>query len=318
VSVKSAARAKASHPGREVEQKAQSGSGWYAWLARGGLVAKGISFGIVGALAIKLTTGNGGEATSRQGALQSLAQHGWGKVLLILLALGFAAYALWRFVQAFAEKDKEGGEKGEAKKWGKRAGYIGRGLIYAGLTFSTLKILTASGQQQSQNQKAQSTTSTVFDWPGGRWIVGIAGLAIIGAGLWNLYRGITRKFEDKWRTGEMSKTERTWGGRAGIAGHVARFVVFGLIGVFVTKAALDYNPDDAIGLDGALQKLAHASYGPFLLGLTAFGLVCYGLYCLVDARYRDVSVDGSGSGHDHEDADRSLQRDRSPRLAHRS
>jgi hypothetical protein len=135
----------------------------------------------------------------------------------------------------------------------------------------------------------------VLSWPGGRWIVGIAGLAILGAGLWNLYRGLTKKFEDKWRTGEMSETERTWGGRAGMAGHIARFIVFGLIGVFVTKAAIDYNPKDAIGLDGALQKIAHNTYGPWLLGLTAAGLMCYGIYCLVDARYRDVSTGGSRS-----------------------
>ena len=318
MAVKATARAKASQSGTNVKRKAESGSGWYAWLARTGLVAKGISFGIVGVLAIKLASGNGGKATSRQGALQALAEHSFGKVLLILLALGFAAYAIWRLVQAFAEKQRDGGEKGKAKKWGKRAGYIGRGLIYAGLTVSTVMILTGSGQQQSQNQKAHSTTATVLDWPAGRWIVGIAGLAIIGAGLWNLYRGLTRKFEDKWRTGEMSRTERTWGGRAGLAGHVARFVVFGLIGVFVTKAAIDYNPNEAIGLDGALQKLAQASYGPYLLGLTAIGLVCYGIYCLVDARYRDVSVDGSKSGHSHHDSDRRLTRDRSTSLAHTS
>jgi Domain of Unknown Function (DUF1206) len=286
----------APHPGNEARHKAESGSGWYAWVARAGLVAKGVSFGIVGVLAIKLALGHGGKATSRQGALQSLAQHSFGKILLILLVVGFAAYALWRFIQAYAERDEDGGEKGEAKKWGKRAGYVGRGLIYAGLTYSTIRILTGSGQQQSQNQKAHHSTAMVLSWPGGRWIVGIAGLAIIGAGLWNLYRGLTKKFEDKWRTGEMSNTERTWGGRAGVAGHIARFVVFGLIGVFVTKAAIDYNPKDAIGLDGALQKLADNSYGPWLLGLTAVGLVCYGIYCLVDARYRDVSTNGSGSG----------------------
>lgn len=308
-------QAAAKHPVREARAEAQAGSGWYAFLARAGLVAKGISFGIVGVLAIKLALGNGGKATSRQGALQALAQHSFGKVLLILLAVGFAAYAIWRFVQAFAEKDKDGGEKGKAKKWGKRAGYVGRGLIYSGLTVSTVKILTGSGQQQSQDQKAHSTAATVFDWPGGRWIVGIAGIVIIGVGLWNLYRGLTRKFENKWRTGQMSSTERRWGGRAGVAGHVARFIVFGLIGVFVTRAAIDYNPKEAIGLDGALQKLAHAGYGPYLLGLTAFGLVCYGIYCLVDARYRDVSVDGSHSGNDH-DSHRPLTRDRSAELAH--
>jgi hypothetical protein len=107
----------------------------------------------------------------------------------------------------------------------------------------------------------------------------------------------------------MSETERKWGGLAGVAGHLARAVVFGLIGVFVIKAAVDYEPKNAIGLDGALQKLAHASYGPWLLGLTAAGLLCYGLFCLVDARYRDVSVDNGtreGSGE---------QRIRSERVA---
>ncbi len=280
-------------PAREAREKAESGSGWYAWLARAGLVAKGISFGIVAVLAIGVAVGTGGETTSRQGALQTLAQHAWGKVLLVLLVLGFVGYAIWRFVQAFAERDDDRDEKGKAKKWGKRAGYAGRGLIYAGLAFTTAKILAGSGGQESQNEKAQKTTAALLDWPGGRWIVGIAGLAIIGAGLWNLYRGIAKKFEDKWRTGEMSTTERKWGGRAGVAGHLARGVVFGLIGTFVTKAAMDYDPNDAIGLDGALQKLANASYGPWLLGLTAAGLLCYALFCLVDARYRDVSADAA-------------------------
>jgi hypothetical protein len=266
--------------------KADAGTGWYAGLARTGLIAKGISFGIVGVLAVKLALGDGGTATSRQGALQALAHHSFGKIVLILLAIGFAAYASWRFVQAAVE------HSGGAKKWGKRAGYIVRGLIYAGLTFSAIKIITGSTGGQSQNQKAHQTTATLLSWPDGKWIVGVAGAAIIAAGLWNLYRGLSKKFEDRWRVGEMGGSARKWGGRAGLLGHGARGVVFGLIGIFVVKAAIDYKPKDAIGLDGALQKLAHAGYGPFLLGLTAVGLVCYGIFCLVDARYRDVSTGG--------------------------
>jgi len=286
-------RSAAHQAGREARAEAQSGSGWYAALARIGLVAKGVSFGIVGVLAIKLALGSGGKTTSRDGALQTLAQHWFGKVLLVLLAIGFAGYAIWRFVQAFAEREQEDGEKGMAKKWGKRVGYIGRGLIYAGLTASAVKILIGSGGGQSQNGKAHKTTALVLSWPGGAWIVGIAGGVIIGVASWNAYRGLTRKFEDKWRSGEMSEVARRWGGRAGVAGHLARAVVFTLIGVFVIKAAVDYNPNDAIGLDGALKKLTQASYGPYLLGLTSAGLVCYGLYCLVDARYRDVSASGT-------------------------
>lgn len=272
----------------ETREKAETGSGWYAWLARFGLAAKGISYGIVGFLAIEVALGTGGKATSRQGALQALAQHTYGKVLLIVLAAGFAAYALWRFVQAFAERDDEGGEKGAAKKWGKRAGYVGRGLIYAGLTFTTLKILAGAGAGQSQNKKAHEWTATVLGWPAGRWIVGAAGIVLVGVGLWNLYRGAAQKFEERWRG--LSGSTRKWAVRVGVAGHLARAVVFSMIGIFVTKAAIDYKPKDAIGLDGALQKLADASYGPYLLGITATGLICYGLFCLVDARYRDVSA----------------------------
>jgi hypothetical protein len=289
------------NPAQDAREKAQRGSGWYAWLARGGLLAKGASYALVAVLAIGVAIGTGGATTSRQGALATLAQESWGKVVLALLGAGFAAYAIWRFIQAFAERKDEDGEKGTAKKWGKRAGYVGRGLIYASLAFTTFKLLVGAGGGQSQNAKAQQTTASVLDWPAGRWLVGIGGLCLIGAGLWNAYRGIRKKFEDKWRTGEMSSTERTWGGRAGIAGHLARAVVFSLIGIFIVKAALDYNPDEAIGLDGALQKLADATYGPWLLGLTAAGLLCYALYCLVDARYRDVSVSGrGGKGSDSE------------------
>jgi hypothetical protein len=285
-------RASLDRPVQRAEADAHAGRGWYAVLARTGLVAKGVSYGIVGILAIKLALGDGGKATSRAGALQSLAGQTFGKVMLALLALGFAAYALWRFVQAVAEREDAGdGEaKGAAKKWGKRAGYVGRGLIYAGLTVSTVKILLGSGGGQSQTGKAHKTTAVVLSWPAGTWLVGIAGAVIVGVGLWNLYRGIARKFEDRWRTGEMGEQARKWGARAGVVGHAARAVVFSLIGIFLVKAAIDYNPKDAIGLDGALRKLENASYGPYLLGLTAAGLVAYALYCFVDARYRDVSA----------------------------
>jgi hypothetical protein len=270
-----------------VRRDARDGHGWNAWLARTGLVAKGISFGIVGALAIALAAGAGGKATSRQGALHSLAGSGLGKVLLILLALGFAAYAAWRVVQAIAARPDDDEAKEHAKVWGKRAGYLGRAAIYAGLTYSTIAILVGAGGGESQNEKAHKTTGMVLSWPAGRWLVGAAALVAIGVGLWNLYRGISRKFEDKWV--KRSGAAETWGGRAGVVGHIARCVVFTLIGIFAIKAAVDYDPHDAVGLDGALQKLAHQPYGSVLLGVTAAGLVAYAVYCFVDARYRDVT-----------------------------
>jgi hypothetical protein len=274
-------------PAEEARAKAESGRGWYAVLARTGLVAKGLSYGLVGALALQLAFGGSGKATSRQGALEQVAQRPFGKLILVLLALGFAAYAVWRFVQAYAERPDA--DDAAAEVWVKRAGYVGRGLIYVGLTYSTARIVLGSGAQ-SQNAKARHSAGVVLSWPAGRWIVGAAGVCLLAVAFWNLYRGLARKFDDKWRLSRLTPAVRRWGARAGVVGHVARFVVFGLIGLFALKAALEYKPKDAIGLDGALQKLAHASYGPWLLGLTAAGLFAYGVYCLVDARLRDVSA----------------------------
>src|SRR4051794_2081237 len=154
-------------PGDKARQKADAGRGWYAVVARAGLVAKGLSFGLVGSLAIKLALGHGGHATSRQGALAELSSQSFGKFALIALALGFAAYALWRFVQAFAERADS--DDSVAKTWAKRAGYVGRGLIYAGLTYSTLRILDGSGGGQSQSAKAHHQTAMVLGWPAGRY-----------------------------------------------------------------------------------------------------------------------------------------------------
>jgi len=245
---------------------------WESRLARAGLVAKGASYALVGVLALKLALGAGGEATSNTGAFEHLARSGWGRVVVILLAVGLAAYALWRLIQAV-----------QGDKWPKRIGQAARGLVYGALAYTAIKIVVGAGGQQSQTGKAHKATAVVLAWPGGTWLVGFAGAVVIGIGLWQLYSGISRRFEKKWRGHSEA------GAVAGVIGHVARFVVFTLIGAFAIRAAIDYDPQQSIGLDGALQKLAHATYGSYLLGLTAAGLIAYGLFCFVDARYRDPS-----------------------------
>jgi Domain of Unknown Function (DUF1206) len=258
----------------------RGGADWIETLGRVGLVAKGASYALVGFLALRLATGAGGRATSRQGALATIATHGWGTLVLVLLALGFASYALWRFAETIWPESDEGG----AKSLGKRAGSLGRALIYVGLAYGALKIAFGD-EPQSQTATTHRATAQVLSWPAGTWIVGIAGACIVVAGLYNAYRGFTRKFTERWnRPDEVAR----WGERAGVVGLVARAVVFGLIGAFMIKAALEYDPRDSIGLDGALQKLARQTYGEWLLGLTAAGLLAYAIFCLVEARYRRV------------------------------
>ena len=264
----------------EVDAKRQ----WVPALARVGLLAKGVSFVIVGGLAVALAAGEGGKATSREGALATIADESGGEVLLVLLALGFAAYALWRFSEPFLEDGDDDG----VKKYGKWAAWIGRGVVYAALAYGTVKLLVSAGGHQSQNAKAHKAAAEVLSWPAGTWLVGIAGACVVGVGLYNGYRGVARKFRDKWKTGEMNHAALQWGTRVGVVGLLSRMVVFALIGCFLVKAAVEYDPKEAIGLDGALQKLVHQSYGPWLLGLVAAGLIAYGLFCVVEARYRDV------------------------------
>ena len=151
---------------------------------------------------------------------------------------------------------------------------------------SRLKSSSGSGGGSSSN--TQKTTAGVLGWPAGTWIVGIAGVVLLGVGLYQGYRAIAHDFLKDSKTEEMTPTVRTWIKWIGTVGHLARMVVFGLIGVFLIAAAVDYNPHKAVGLDGALAKLSHQAYGPVLLGVVAAGLLAFAVYSLSDARYRRI------------------------------
>lgn len=271
--------------GARAASKEAADSTWVEGLARFGLVAKGFSYGVVGVLAGALAVTGAGKATDREGALEVFADESYGKAILVALGCGFAAYALWRLVQAIFDRDDEGtGIKGIAK----RVGFLGRAVLYGALTLGTFALLDGTNDGGTETGQAREETARVLDWPAGRWLVAIVGLSLIGAGVFNAYRAFTQKFEENWNSGEMSAVERTWVPRLSSIGLLARFVVFSLIGGFLVKAAYEYDAQEAIGLDGALRKVAQASYGPVLLGIVAVGLLCYALFCFVEARYRRV------------------------------
>jgi L-cystine uptake protein TcyP (sodium:dicarboxylate symporter family) len=149
-----------------------------------------------------------------------------------------------------------------------------------------VEILLGSGSSSGSGNTG--TTAGVLGWPGGTWLVGMAGAVVIGIGLYEGYRGLSKDFLKDSKTEQMSPRVRNWIEWIGSFGHLARMVVFSLIGVFLIKAAVDFNPNKAVGLDGALAKIADASYGPFLLGIVAAGLIAFGVYSLSDARYRRI------------------------------
>ena len=273
----------ASARGRRGEVQA-SGRHGFEWLARGGFVARGVVYGIIGVLALKLAFGAGGKATDQKGALETVAQQPFGKVLLILVAIGLAGYALWRFVRAALGHGVEAANDSGFD----RVAALSSGIVYAGLCAISVSILIGSSQGGSGSGASKKATGGVLGWPAGQWLVGLAGAVLIGVAIYQGYRGVTQDFLKDSKTEEMSPRVRDFVEWIGVFGHLARMIVFGLVGVFLIKAAVEYNPNTAIGLDGALRKLAAQTYGSVLLGLVAAGLVAFALYSLSDARYRRI------------------------------
>jgi hypothetical protein len=250
-------------------------------LSRAGFVSRGLIYAIIGVLALKLAAGHGGKLTNQQGALHTVAHQPFGKVLLTLVAIGLAGYALWRFVRAAIGHGPEGSDSAF-----ERLAAAASGAGYAAMFLVALEILL--GSSGSGGSSAKDTTAGVFGWPAGTWIVGIAGIVMVGVALYQVYRGLSQKFLDDSKVEEMRPKMRTWISRIGTVGHIARGVVLGLVGIFLVKASIDYNPQAAVGLDGALAKLIHHSYGAVILGLVAAGLIAFAAYSLSDARYRRI------------------------------
>lgn len=252
-------------------------------LTRAGFVARGVVYAIIGVLAIQVAMHTGGTATNQRGALETIQKQPFGHWLLIAVAVGLGGYALWRLVQAIAGHGPEGG--GDQSGFG-RASAAASGCAYAGMCILAVSILMGASSQSSSNP--HKSTAGVLGWPGGQWIVAAAGIAFIGVALYQGYKGVTREFLDDDKTEQMGPATRRWLTRIGVVGYLARMVAFGLIGIFVLKAAIDYAPAKAVGLDGALEKLARQSYGTVLLAVVAAGFVAFGVFSIAESRYRRI------------------------------
>jgi hypothetical protein len=265
----------------KVEQGADevAHSTWVEWLARIGYVARGVLYIVVGILAVQVALGVGGETTDKKGAIAVIGSQPFGKVLLILVAIGLAGYALWGLVRALLDPLKRGTDpKGIAQ----RIGYVVSALAYASLLFPTIAFIRGGGSGGS-SQASQDMTASLLSAPLGQWLVGIVGVIGMIGGLGQMYLAVSADFKKDLKTDEMSSTEVDIATKVGRFGSAARGVIFVLLGFFMVQAALQYNPQEAQGLDGALQTLAHQPYGPFLLGIVALGLVSFGIYSILCA-----------------------------------
>jgi hypothetical protein len=253
-----------------------------AWLARVGLTARGVMYVLIGIIAVQIAVTGSRQQADRTGAVRVAASTPLGSVLLWVLVIGFAGMTLWRLSEAlWGTNDADG------RKPAKRLANLARAVFYAVVTFGILKFALGIGQPSSSDTQSQDLTATALRHPGGQVVVAIAGVLIVGAGLYVMYRAFKLKFLKHLRMGGASARTRKVGKRLGQIGGIARGFVFGTVGVFVV-AAVDANPGQAKGIDSALRALAHTPLGPWLLVVIALGLMTFGVYSWCEARWRAV------------------------------
>jgi hypothetical protein len=245
--------------------------------ARVGLTARGCIYLVMGVLALLLAFGSQKQVDQR-GALSQVAAQPFGKILVLLLAIGFAAYAVWRFSEAAF------GVTGEGRKAGPRLQSLARGIVYAILTFTAVSVLRGTGQSQSAQQ--QGLTARIMAHSGGRIVIGVVGVIVVVVAIFLIVQGFRRSFMRYFKatpphTREIIRT-------LGTVGTVARGLVFAAVGMFVVWAAWTYSPEKAGGIDTVLKTSLGHTYGRPLVVLAGLGLLAFGVYGLAEARYRRV------------------------------
>jgi chorismate-pyruvate lyase len=235
---------------------------------------------LLGLLAAQIAFGDSGEKADQSGALQKVADQPFGKALLWLVVIGFAGYALWRATEAVVGHTEE---RSTGKRIAKRVIEGVKAVIYAGLALLAARIAMGDG---GSGNSGESTTAKLLKEPGGRTLVIVVGLVLVGVGIYFAVKAFKASFEDDLELSRLSASGRRNVVRLGRAGYLARAIVTSIIGALVVTAALRFDPEKAQGLDLALRKLAEQPFGRWLLLAVALGLACFGVYSLVEARIR--------------------------------
>jgi Domain of Unknown Function (DUF1206) len=271
-----------SHVPRAADARRAARRPWVGYLGRAGLAAQGVCFGIIGVLAIAVATNSGGETTDPEGALSALARHGWTKALLVLLTIGFIAYAVWRYAQALLDR---GGMGSDAGGLARRAIQLGQGTIYAFLAWGAIKVARGSDPKPGAPRRA---AAGVLGWPAGRELVAAAAAFLVVVGVVTAYWAVSGRFKESLATREMSSQTERIVTATGVVGLCSLAGVLGIVAWFLFKTAIQFKPSAAVGIGGALAHLARASYGSWLLGIVASGLIVFAVFDLLQARYHEA------------------------------
>jgi uncharacterized protein DUF1206 len=263
---------------RRSGSRSASGSDALNMFARLGLIARGIDYIVIGAIALMLALHVAQHEPDTAGAIEAIATKPLGYLLLWILVIGFLALAVWRLVQA-------------AVPWlnttdGHRVMALFCGIAYAIAFYTTLMFVEHGTKPASGNSSARDYTAHVLSLDGGRAIVAIAGIALIVIGIIMAIRGFDAEFTRYLRMGWMSRATQDTVIALGQAGYVARAAVVIGLGIAALDAAITYDAAKAKGVDGVLRSFAQSPFGPWLLILVALGLIAFGIESFAEAKWR--------------------------------
>lgn len=256
---------------------------WIERLARVGYAAKALLYTVVGVLALQSAFGDGGQTTGSRGALATLVRQDFGAFILVVIAAGLFGYAAWRIIEAILDPERRGtNPKGLAM----RASFAARGLVHAALGAQAVRL--AMGTSRGRGQAVEEWTGRVLDAPMGRWLVIGAGLAVAGYGLYQLYRAWAAKLSRQLDLASLSREAGSWLTKVCRFGIGARGVVFGICGWYLVRAGIAHDASAAADTGEALGAIERQPFGEWLLAIVAVGLIAYGAYEAVQARYRVI------------------------------
>lgn len=259
---------------------------WTLMLARLGYVMKGVVYLVIGVLAVQLAVGRGGKATDQRGAIQTIADFPFGKVLLVVVIIGLVGFALWCFLQAIFDTEGKGRE---AKGILARIGYAFVGISYAGLALGAYHVVTNTGTVgKNSTTQTQDWTALLLQLPFGVALLVLVGLGVLGLAGYLFYKAYAATFQRRLTFSGVGARIKRWLVSLGRCGYAALGIVFAIVGLFLIVAAFQHDATKAKGLDAALLEIARQPLGSVLLIIVALGLIAYGLYSFVEARYRRV------------------------------
>lgn len=257
---------------------------WIVRMARVGYVAKAVLYGTVGLFAAGAAIGQG-ESTDSRGAMAKVASAPFGRVLLVMMAGGLLGYAIWRITSAIVDAERRGNG---AKGLSLRASFFVRGLVHLGLAYSAARLAMGSKDGGSSGQHSERAAGAAMSLPGGTSILWIASASLAGFGLYQLYRAVTAKLSKQLDFGELRAETGSWLIGVSRFGIAARGLVFVAAAWLFGAAAATHDPSRAGGIADALDIVSR--FGRWAYALTGAGLIAYGVYELVNARYRRVEA----------------------------